>query len=77
MRNDFTDKSSYTSLNKLLSDAKDNIVEGTFVISCGNKIDLNDIRVIPKEEAEKFAKDNNILYIEASATTGEGINEII
>ena len=73
---DITDKSSFTSLNKWLSDAKDNIVEGTFVILCGNKIDLNDKRVIPKEEAEKFAKDNNIEYTETSATTGEGINEL-
>ncbi len=73
---DITDKSSFTSLNKWLSDAKDNVVEGTFIILCGNKIDLNNKRVIPKEEAEKFAQDNNISYAETSATTGEGINEL-
>ena len=73
---DITDKSSFTSLNKWLSDVKDNVVEGTFIILCGNKIDLDNKRVVPKEDAEKFAEENNIAYAETSATTGEGINEL-
>ena len=73
---DITDKSSFTSLNKWLSDARDNIVEGTFLILCGNKIDLNNKRVIPREEAEKFCEENKIAYAETSASTGEGINEL-
>ena len=73
---DITDKSSFTSLNKWLSDARDNIVEGTFLILCGNKIDLNNKRVIPREEAEKFCEENIIAYAETSARTGEGINEL-
>jgi Ras-related protein Rab-6A len=73
---DITDKTSFTSLSKWLSDAKDNVVDGTFIILCGNKIDLINKRVVPKEEAEKFAQDNNIAYAETSATTGEGINDL-
>ena len=73
---DITDKSSFTSLNKWLSDVKDNVVEGTFIILCGNKIDLNNKRAVPKEDGEKFAQENNIAYAETSATTGEGINEL-
>ena len=73
---DITEKSSFTSLGKWLSDVKDNVVEGTFIILCGNKTDLNNKRVISKEEGEKFAKDNNIAFGETSAKTGEGINEL-
>ena len=73
---DITDKSSFTALGKWLSDVKDNVVEGTFIILCGNKIDLNNKRVISKEEGEKFAKENNIAFAETSATTGQGINEL-
>ena len=73
---DITDKSSFTALGKWLSDVKDNVVEGTFIILCGNKIDLNNRRVISKEEGEKFAKENNIDFAETSATTGQGINEL-
>ena len=73
---DITEKSSFTSLSKWLSDVKDNVVEGTFLILCGNKIDLNNKRAVPKEEGEKFAKENNIAFAETSAKTGEGINEM-
>jgi len=73
---DITEKSSFSALGKWLSDVKDNVVEGTFIILCGNKIDLNNKRVISKEEGEKFAKENNIAFAETSATTGQGINEL-
>ena len=70
---DITERSSFNALGKWLSDIKDNVIEGTFIILCGNKIDLNNKRVIPKEEGEKFAKENNISFAETSATTGQGI----
>ena len=73
---DITEKSSFSALGKWLSDVKDNVVEGTFIILCGNKIDLNNKRVISKEEGEKFAKENNIAFAETSATTGQGIDEL-
>ena len=73
---DITERSSFNALGKWLSDVKDNVVEGTFIILCGNKIDLNNKRVITKEEGEKFAKDNNIAFAETSASTGQGINEM-
>jgi len=73
---DITERSSFNALGKWLSDVKDNVVEGTFIILCGNKIDLNNKRVITKEEGEKFAQDNNIAFAETSATTGQGINEL-
>jgi len=73
---DITEKSSFNSLGKWLSDVKDNVNEGTFIILCGNKIDLNNKRVITKEEGEKFAKENNIAFAETSASTGQGINEM-
>ena len=72
---DVTDKSSFISLSQWLKDVRENVVEGTYIILCGNKIDLNK-RVVPKEDAEKFAKENKISYIETSATTGQGINEL-
>ena len=73
---DITEKSSFSALGKWLSDVKDNVVEGTFIILCGNKIDLNNKRVISKEEGENFAKENNIAFAETSATTGQGIDEL-
>ena len=45
------------------------------VIIIGNKIDL--AREIKKEDAEKFAEENNYKYFETSALSGEGIDESI
>jgi Ras-related protein Rab-11A len=43
---------------------------------CGNKIDLNHIRTVSSQDAQKLAKELNILYLEISALTGENIEEI-
>ena len=46
------------------------------MIIIGNKIDLNE-REVGKEEAIKFAESQNIDYFEASAKTGEGVENSI
>jgi len=42
----------------------------------GNKVDLEKSRVVKKETAQQYAKENNLLFSETSAKTGEGIIEI-
>ena len=42
----------------------------------GNKSDLVDNRVISKEEADKFAEEHNLPYIETSAKEGVNIDEL-
>ena len=36
-------------------------------LQVGNKIDLQENRAIPRETAEQYANENNLLYIETSA----------
>jgi len=45
-------------------------------IIIGNKIDIFD-REVTKEQAEKFAKEENLEYFETSAKNGKGIEECI
>ena len=45
-------------------------------IIIGNKIDIFE-REVTKEDAEKFAKEQNFQYFEASAKSGKGIDECI
>ena len=45
------------------------------IIIVGNKLDLNEFRVVPKEEGEKFAKEHNYKFYETSAKTGENVVE--
>ena len=47
------------------------------IVLMGNKIDLEESREIRKEIAEKYATENNYIYFESSAKTGEGIDKAI
>ena len=71
---DLTNKTSFTSLAKWLSDAKEHVPVDTFFIVCGNKMDLK--RSVSQKEAEEFAKTQELPYIEVSALTGDGIEEL-
>ncbi len=42
----------------------------------GNKIDLNDERIVTYNEGKNFAESFNIKYFETSAVTREGIVEL-
>jgi GTPase KRas protein len=47
------------------------------MILVGNKLDLNDDRVVSYEEGKNFARDCNIpLFMECSAKTGENVEQI-
>ena len=43
---DITNKESFLSLNKWLTDAKNNASENTIYVICGNKIDLKERRTV-------------------------------
>ena len=73
---DITNKDSFNSLTNWLSDAKNNTIEGTIFVICGNKIDLKEKRVVTNEEIEEYIKKENLLYVECSAQNGEGIKEL-
>ena len=62
---------SINSQSKLTED-----LENMPIIIIGNKIDLPK-RVIDKETALNFAKEQNLEYYETSAKTGEGIDNAI
>ena len=68
---DVSDKRSFGNLDIWLEEIKKN-KDDVSIILCGNKIDLN-YRNITYEEAEKFAKDNDILYCETSSKEGTNI----
>jgi hypothetical protein len=41
----------------------------------GNKLDMAKQREVSFEEAEAFAKDNGLIYLEVSAKTGHNVEE--
>ena len=73
---DITSKSSFSSLPKWIEDIKNHVQEGVFFVLCGNKLDLKNKRQVSFEEAEKFAQNHNLTYVETSAISGEGIKKL-
>ena len=45
------------------------------IILIGNKCDLEDKRVISLAEAENFAKNHQLMYLETSALNGKNVTE--
>jgi len=43
---------------------------------CGNKTDLEARRQVTKEEAQKYAEEEGLLWFETSAKSGTGVSEV-
>ncbi|MHA1376926.1 MAG: GTP-binding protein [Candidatus Helarchaeota archaeon] len=69
---DVTNPASFEHIPNWLKELFDNLGEIP-VLMVGNKIDLG--RKVPKEQAQKFAKERGYLCIETSAKTGENIEK--
>ena len=77
---DVTNSESFENLKFWINSIKSNLGEKNIfipIIIIGNKIDMEDMRDITKEDASKFAKENNYKYFETSAKTGQGVDEAI
>ena len=72
---DVTKKSSFMACKNYLEEVRINSDKKCVIYLVGNKIDLVDERVITKEAAEEFAKNENIKYIETSAVKNMKVSE--
>ena len=75
---DITNKSTFERISYWLNELnqKKDLKELALVL-VGNKIDLKDNRQVSSEEAQSFAKQNNIKYFETSAQENIGIDEVM
>ena len=72
---DVTKRSSFNACINYLEEVRNNSDKKCVIYLVGNKIDLEDQRQITKEEAEDFAKRENIKYIETSAVKNMKVTE--
>ena len=73
---DITNRNSFSILKNWVKSIKSDINHPKMLI-IGNKIDLNENREVPKDEAIEYAKEEKIEYIETSCKTGENIYKSI
>ena len=73
---DITSKESFESIPKWFSDVLNVKNDEAIFALVGNKIDLNDKRVVSFEEGRKLANEKNIIFEEVSAKDGQNFNEL-
>ena len=73
---DITNSDSFHNIEKWYNSLENvNKNEAIFFL-VGNKIELNDERKVPEEEARAYANRYNFIFQEVSALTGDGIEEL-
>ena len=75
---DIMKRDTFEKLEFWLEDLKENSdnLNNLFIYLIGNKNDLEERREVDFEEANNFAKEKNIPYIEVSAKTGNNIKKL-
>ena len=73
---DVTVKDSFAHTIHWVNETKDLKKEDAIFVLVGNKIDLESTRVVSTKEGEDFAKQNDFLFFEVSAKTGENVHEL-
>ncbi|GLD58327.1 ras-related protein Rab-4A [Lates japonicus] len=72
---DITSRETYNALTTWLSDARMLASQNIVIILCGNKKDLDTDREVTFLEASRFAQENELMFLETSALTGENVEE--
>ena len=73
---DITKMTSFENIREWIRDIKEEVSEKAIVFLIGNKIDLTDNRKISKEKGEELAEEYKIPFFEASAKSGENVDEV-
>ena len=73
---DITKLSSFDNIREWIRDIKEEVDENAILFLIGNKIDLTDKRIISKEKGTELAEEYKIPFFEASAKSGENVDEI-
>ena len=73
---DITNKKSFTNVASWLNECREMCYKDILICLVGNKTDLENKRIVSKEEGQKFADDNGLLFFETSAQDGTNIEEL-
>mmetsp|Transcript_17271 Transcript_17271/g.21268 ORF Transcript_17271/g.21268 Transcript_17271/m.21268 type:complete len:251 (-) Transcript_17271:36-788(-) len=72
---DITDRETFENLKRWLSEVQGNADSSIKLMLVGNKCDLTDQRTVTTEEGKAFAEQHGLAFLEASAKSGETVNE--
>lgn len=72
---DISSRETYNALNNWLTDARTLASPDIVIVLVGNKKDLEADREVTFLEASRFAQENELMFLETSARTGENVEE--
>lgn len=72
---DITNRESFNALSNWLSDARALASPNIVILLIGNKKDLDADREVTFLEASQFAQENELMFLETSAKSGENVEE--
>eukprot|EP00055_Hartaetosiga_balthica_P000024 m.135471 g.135471 ORF g.135471 m.135471 type:complete len:210 (+) comp10032_c0_seq1:278-907(+) len=73
---DIASRESFTALTNWLTDARTLASQDIVIVLVGNKKDLEADREVTFLEASRFAQENELMFLETSARTGENVEEV-
>lgn len=74
---DVTRRQTFHHATKWITSAKNLTTPNTLFVLIGNKLDLASHREVSFEEGQAFAREHNLdMYVEASAKTGEKVEQV-
>ncbi|XP_060636048.2 ras-related protein Rab-2B isoform X1 [Anolis sagrei] len=72
---DITKRDTFNHLQSWLEDTRKNSSSHIVIVLIGNKSDLENQRVVQKEEGEAFAREHGMVFLETSARTATNVEE--
>lgn len=73
---DCSRQQSFDTVSYWIKELKNNVDGNIVILVCGNKVDLEDQKVIDSTVAQASADSNGALFAETSASTGAGIERM-
>jgi Ras-related protein Rab-2A len=73
---DITNRNSFENVQDWIDEVKSQTPKEILLVLVGNKIDLENERVVSFDEGKKLSKNNDMLFFETSAKNGNGINDV-
>ncbi|EGD81649.1 hypothetical protein PTSG_02365 [Salpingoeca rosetta] len=73
---DISNRESFNALTNWLTDARTLASPDIVIVLVGNKKDLEADREVTFLEASRFAQENELMFLETSARTGENVEEV-
>ncbi len=73
---DISNRESFENVSSWIEDCKNQCAKTVYMTLVGNKSDLEEMRVVSKEEGQELAEKYGINFYETSAKTGENVEEL-